>query len=1165
MRHGFIENRGQLHDQHGCAVPEVTHLLPGNAGLNIQIKADGFCYDTFGNGSTASEVDFHRLEVTFIGCDAGAGLVPSGPELPGLHYITGTSTTLRSIATAQHAALRRTGIYPGIDLVMSSGSAGFKYDLDLAAGALLASVRIRYTGFDRVEVTDDTLRFVMGDRSLTEAIPCSWRKTDGGPVQVRYRVLDRGVGRVDVGFETDDPAEGTSMSGLIIDPLPSLKWATYHGDSLFDEGTCIALDALGNVFVAGNTASLSSIATVGAFQATYGGGSSDVFVSKRAQNGHLLWCTYLGGSDEDVVHASRVIMNGGLAVVGGTRSEDWPVTTVLVQDSLAGGMDAFVTMLGDSGQVIWSTLLGGDLHDEALACDADLDELIIGGVTESGGFLQAAGIMPEIGQAAGHDGFIVRLDTVNGISWGTYYGGSGADAVSSVRAASNGSLYASGSTRSDTGIATPDAWQPIFADSVDAFVVRFDSSGTRDVATYFGGPGLDSATGLAMVADTLFITGITTSVSLAIDSAAYHQTEPGGSEDGFLARFDSLQVLRWAIYVGDSGLDRSCDLAADMEGALYVAGSSASDLSIATPGSAQSVRNGGTDGFVMKFDPRGQVLWGTYFGGPEDEAVLAVVPYYSASVFITGGTSSSTSIAFAAGDPTYGGGGDAFVARFKQRRCHGCAGVCVPGGGPDANGPSLCLGDSIMLAPVGGDLGIDAQWVWYEGSCGDTASIVVIGDTAWFDPVMTTTYFVRAESPYDTTACFQFTITVEAYPTAFASGPDSVCADQSFVLQATGGAQYEWTGPGGLLSLDNAFVLPGGLAIGTAHFQVIVSGLQGCSDTAWVDVEILPVPQFTVEVVPATCHDEWDGSAVIHSNDTMPQQYEWPDLGSTVDSVGGLPAGMVELIVTNSIGCSVHSWISVTEPPELLVDAVVSPATCAQPVGSILLILNADPALLEFTWTPPVGSGPQITGLPSGVYAVEVSDQAGCLESMIIGLPTEGWVSAYAVNDTLFTTPGDPVPINMYVDPMNEVISYEWSPPDGLSCADCPEPIASPDSTTLYTLEITSTLGCELFDQVLVVVDHPCPADLFLPNVFSPNGDGTNDLFCVRGGCLVAMELIIHHRWGGLIFHTIDPSTCWDGSINGIPAGAGTYAFIFHGTSEEGNVYERSGSITLVR
>jgi gliding motility-associated-like protein len=147
---------------------------------------------------------------------------------------------------------------------------------------------------------------------------------------------------------------------------------------------------------------------------------------------------------------------------------------------------------------------------------------------------------------------------------------------------------------------------------------------------------------------------------------------------------------------------------------------------------------------------------------------------------------------------------------------------------------------------------------------------------------------------------------------------------------------------------------------------------------------------------------------------------------------------------------------------------------------------------------------------------------------------------------------------------------FEWSPPDGLDCTDCPNPIAQPVETTTYQLLISTLEGCTTAESITIIVERP--RKLYIPNVFSPNGDGRNDVFRVFPGPGVQqiVQAQIFDRWGGLVFeagnYTPDATQpTWDGTVGGNLMSSGVFTYTIKVLFIDGQVERFSGSVLLLR
>jgi gliding motility-associated-like protein len=126
--------------------------------------------------------------------------------------------------------------------------------------------------------------------------------------------------------------------------------------------------------------------------------------------------------------------------------------------------------------------------------------------------------------------------------------------------------------------------------------------------------------------------------------------------------------------------------------------------------------------------------------------------------------------------------------------------------------------------------------------------------------------------------------------------------------------------------------------------------------------------------------------------------------------------------------------------------------------------------------------------------------------------------------------------------------------------------IATPQSSTTYTVTGTDSIGCPYIRLVNVVVDIIC-GELFVPNIFSPNGIGNpeNEKLCVYSNCIKSMNFGIYNRWGELIFSTDNQNDCWDGTHKGVPVTTGVYSYRLFVEQFDGEKIERTGNITLTK
>jgi hypothetical protein len=326
-------------------------------------------------------------------------------------------------------------------------------------------------------------------------------------------------------FPTLHPAQSSLAGGrsafvLKLNPAGDmLVFSTYLGGNGSDIANGIAVDAAGNSYVVGDTTSMNFPAT--GFQTSYHG-SQDAFVTKIAPSGsQLLYSTYLGGTGADHGAAIAVDSSGSVYVTGSTYSANFPVANAL-QHSIAGGSDAFLTRLSPNGNtLLFSTYLGGSggsvSYPEAgqgVALDTTGDAYIVG-VTSSANFPIVNAVQPQLlGEL---DAFVAKVNSSGALLYSTYLGGSGVDLGNAVAVDSSGAAYVAGYTYS-TDFPVVGGLQTSLGGDCDAFLAKLGPGGTSLLyATYLGGSGADTASGVALDAEgNVYLAGWTLSSNFPV-------------------------------------------------------------------------------------------------------------------------------------------------------------------------------------------------------------------------------------------------------------------------------------------------------------------------------------------------------------------------------------------------------------------------------------------------------------------------------------------------------------------------------------------------------------------------------------------------------------------------------------------------------------------------
>jgi hypothetical protein len=249
----------------------------------------------------------------------------------------------------------------------------------------------------------------------------------------------------------------------------------------------------------------------------------------------------------------------------------------------------------------WGTYYGGSLNDWAFAIDRDpVGNILVGGASGNANMATAGAYQTTI--IGYSDAMIGKFQSNGELLWITYFGGEWEESVLGICSDINGNIFVVGATSSKTNITTPGCHQPVHGDigfGSDAFLAKFNSSGNRIWATYYGGTELDDL--MAIDADAngnLFVAGWTFSANGISTPGSYQPVYASTSAvpqewgDGYIARFDNNGKRIWATYYGGTFLDRFLDLTLDNNGNICASGLTYSN-GMSSPGAFQATTGGG--------------------------------------------------------------------------------------------------------------------------------------------------------------------------------------------------------------------------------------------------------------------------------------------------------------------------------------------------------------------------------------------------------------------------------------------------------------------------------------------------------------------------------------------------------------------------------------------
>ena len=382
--------------------------------------------------------------------------------------------------------------------------------------------------------------------------------------------------------------------------LKQLIRSSYLGGGGSDEARSLLVSG-DSVYVAGATSSANFPFTSGCAQATFGGGTSDAFISKlNLELTQLTQSTYLGGNDTDVAY-SMAVSGDSVYVTGHTDSTDFPGRSGGAQATFGGGTsDAFISKLTmDLTQLTQSTYLGGSLLDEAHSLAFSGEYIYVTGHTYSDTDFPVTSGCAQATFGGLSDAFISKLNLgLTSTVQSTYLGGSGYD-FSHALAVSGDSVYVTGATYSPDFPGRSGGAQPVFGGgSVDSFVSKLNLDLTPTVqSTYLGGSADDTASALAVSGGYVYVAGSTSSSDFPGTGSGAQPTF-GGNQDAFVSRLNgSLTQLVQSTYIGGTDIEDAYSLA--VSGSyVYVAGQTNSTDLPGKTGGAQPAKAANKDSFV---------------------------------------------------------------------------------------------------------------------------------------------------------------------------------------------------------------------------------------------------------------------------------------------------------------------------------------------------------------------------------------------------------------------------------------------------------------------------------------------------------------------------------------------------------------------------------------
>jgi gliding motility-associated-like protein len=358
-----------------------------------------------------------------------------------------------------------------------------------------------------------------------------------------------------------------------------------------------------------------------------------------------------------------------------------------------------------------------------------------------------------------------------------------------------------------------------------------------------------------------------------------------------------------------------------------------------------------------------------------------------------------------------------------------------------------------------------------------------------------------------------------------------------------------------------AYAFGGQLLTVPGTYRDTISDGQPCDSVVVLELGLHPEPALSISQSGSLCNG---GSATLTGNGSG--TFLWSD-GTAGPALSITAPGTYAVTLTDANGCTASDSLSLSEN-SIDFTFTLGYTGCPEPGAGQLWVDSIWGGAPPYSYQlndGPVQPGPVFSDLSAQPYTITVADGSGCARARQAALPQATPLQLSLPADTSIRL-GQEVRLLAATNAISFDIA--WDPPTGLSCTDCPVPLAQPPATTVYTATLTDSLGCTATARTTIYVDAAAPA--YLPNAFSPNGDGRNDLLTVYAGTGVVEVLLMqaYNRWGGLVYEAQNfapGSGGWDGTHKGAAAPSGVYLCRLRLLLLDGREVEIGGEVLLVR
>ena len=504
-----------------------------------------------------------------------------------------------------------------------------------------------------------------------------------------------------------------------------------------------------------------------------------------------------------------------------------------------------------------------------------------------------------------------------------------------------------------------------------------------------------------------------------------------------------------------------------------------------------------------------------------------------------------------------------------------------------ANQTEICEGEIITFEATGSGLGNNPTYQWFfngvpVGPNQSTFETANIADGHEVSCLVTSN--ANCVTTTDATSeTIVITVNSTATPTALVNASHTItCVGSNVSFNVIGeniGATptYQWYANGNPVG-DN---LPTYNTTITEAQNVycIITTMNDCLgqvETTSNEVEITIGDVFIelVNISSERCEQGNGAISITASGGLAPYTYTWDNNTNNTNQLNDLTAGTYAVTISDANGCETNGSFTVENMEGVgIAEIMTDNINCEGLGGSATVVMENENADYFYSWKNEDGdviaSSKEIQNLQEGLYIVEVTDAFGCSSIEEIYIEPNAPLYIEILEDTRIKL-GEDYQLQVLTNADLSTSTITWEADETLSCIDCMTPTAKPTETTVYFATVTTAAGCTAKAIVKVWVEKP--KEVFIPNAFSPNNDGMNDVLTIYGGkdVVKVKAFKIVNRWGEVVFsnedfNVNDETQGWKGYFKSKIAVSGVYVYFAEIEFLDGTTEVFKGDVTITK